>query len=645
MARFLVALMGFADNTEKAVQMFEQNLSVGSSVDVSVYGTTTDLAIEATSGKDSYPQVVVISKLPTPEELLNFKKDMQDVLDVLEDSDVFQLITLTNSELSRIFYDLQQIHPQSQFAEVDRIIASAISQIILGHYESSSGSKNLHRALQNLNTQRDEEVVPVIEEEEIAPIIEDDEDEEVAPVIEETNSQSVENFFPLNIEEEKVIPVAEDEEEVAPAIDEDEEIVPVVEEVVSSLVIEEKSPEPVQATPRKKDKVPRQKSSENLFTKLFSKQRIRSEAISSSAKAINDASKQSNAPTPIPVSAPTPAPQILEPESTPVLSEPEYTPTNVVVQETTSVRSKRSSARQMLQQQCVAGVNYCSRNKIMIVTGLPCSGITTTAASIAFTTASSGIQTLLIDGDMQNRSLSYLFDTSAAGMHFLSKGGMTSILKQKRYNAPLDFAINPYHNLFVLCGDMQSILDYQEDSSVELTDIALLNILNNSRTSNTLTVLDLPLNFLLENPNLMAVADNILFTVPATSYGIDRYLSTIHQTMFKCSNDTEMNSRYIEFINKLNTVLTQSTGRTFYQTCEDLLQINRESFQTIIYDSVYDDGVNTDIICNVSVVGEFIFLPDVGNQYAFPQPAAAFEDSDIGPLFKSECLRILNTLK
>lgn len=266
-----------------------------------------------------------------------------------------------------------------------------------------------------------------------------------------------------------------------------------------------------------------------------------------------------------------------------------------------------------------------TRPRIVYVTGTGRIGQTTLTASLGFTAAQFFCKSLIIDMDMVRRGISCIFSDYANPNSAQAKGLASAVRSPHLVD---QIAGEHFDNVFTL-----GIPINVEDSAAIAKGISPLEVqslLLQSLNKFNFIVVDMPWEYLLENPNLISIPADILFCTSNDVMTIISDLSNISVDSFTNCEETEKDNYYQLLISKLKFVLNMTQSENKYGS----KSINDKNFNTVCYQLTEEEMFKT-----IPVVANIPLLPGIGNQVVFEKPASAYSNE-----FATYCASILQKL-
>lgn len=159
------------------------------------------------------------------------------------------------------------------------------------------------------------------------------------------------------------------------------------------------------------------------------------------------------------------------------------------------------------------------KNKIIIVTGNPNSGITSTACNAAFLYAKSGYKTLIMDFDAYTKGVNMYFDTLDTAQASRTQGvGLYESLED--FEVFEDAIIGIDKNLRLL--GVRSDVIPEKIESVLYDDLLASDLIQFAVLDHDVVIVHIPLDKLLNMPITIKASDHVIYCTECTINGISR---------------------------------------------------------------------------------------------------------------------------
>ena len=320
--------------------------------------------------------------------------------------------------------------------------------------------------------------------------------------------------------------------------------------------------------------------------------------------------------------APIPAPVSIQPTINELAEAPipktEPTPTPTPEKTVT----KRGFGRKKLNIPKMSndGLSMQTRPRIIFVTGTGRIGQSTIAGSLGFTAAQYFCRSLIVDMDMIKRAISCIYPDYTNSNSQQSLGLVSAIrsphlidqIAQEHYDRVSTLGVS------ITASDNREILK-------SITPIDVQSLLLQSLTKYNVIAVDMPWEYLMANPQLMAVPHDIIFCTSNDVMTILSDLNQLTEDAFERIEDFQM------LIAKLKFVLNMTSPENMY----DNKTITEKNFTKICYNLTDEE-----MFLTIPVLANIPVLPNIGNQVSVGRPASAFSQE-----FAAFCSQILHELK
>ena len=329
---------------------------------------------------------------------------------------------------------------------------------------------------------------------------------------------------------------------------------------------------------------------------------------------IDDSMFTTEAPIPAPVSI---QPTINELVEAPI---PKTEPTPTPTPEKTVTKRGFGRKKLNIPKMSNDGLSMQTRPRIIFVTGTGRIGQSTIAGSLGFTAAQYFCRSLIVDMDMIKRAISCIYPDYTNSNSQQSLGLVSAIrsphlidqIAQEHYDRVSTLGVS------ITASDNREILK-------SITPIDVQSLLLQSLTKYNVIAVDMPWEYLMANPQLMAVPHDIIFCTSNDVMTILSDLNQLTEDAFERIEDFQM------LIAKLKFVLNMTSPENMY----DNKTITEKNFTKICYNLTDEE-----MFLTIPVLANIPVLPNIGNQVSVGRPASAFSQE-----FAAFCSQILHELK
>lgn len=616
-------------------------------VDLVIIDSVAELADEVNRVGTRYDQISIVQKEEISKtDAFEFKNNFSDIVANMSATGLLQIIDKSQS-LKGLIAEESLHFSNLKYIVIDKITKTSLTSIILGTKvgqvdDSLLKSVDINEVIEN-KARKEEEAVPIVEEEEVpvieeevpaieeeVPVIEEEEEvivraDEVSVVIGDANDIDVVDYEESK-DEDIVVPFVEDDSNFVETKDRNvDNYRDTVTEVDATVVDEDLTETEIEGTVNiEKTQSSAQNNTENtkvmqddlkkskgFLSNIFSRKKNRVDNINDSAQAIKGKAKDAVInETKENVS-----------ESVNIITE-EYTANVEVYNEPAKLVSKKKG--NVLIKNDYEDYSFIKQPKVICVTGAGTHGKSTIASSLAATVAGMYTPTCLIDMDLNKRMQSYIFDYSLATDR-QRRNGLPELIKNKGFASPEFYVNQPYANLDILGGSYE-----MDDKITDISTESLTSIVYGLLTTHRLVVVDLPWNYIVKNPSIVSLFHNILYVTTADLFGVidvdtNISLNTFPQTFVDKDGNRTTNMNYCSLVYKLGIILNKVTP-TIGISNNSYVKINKRTFIDLVSETLDDNSI--DPIKKVPVISEIPVIPGIGNILTFNTPASYLQGDE-----------------
>jgi Mrp family chromosome partitioning ATPase len=302
---------------------------------------------------------------------------------------------------------------------------------------------------------------------------------------------------------------------------------------------------------------------------------------------------------------------VAEPEPEPIIVQPEpesiAEPEPIIVQPTEEPIKEKSSKVKAVKEKPQKEPKHAKgifggpkndlatilpKGKIVVITGNPNSGITSTAVNIAALLEKSKVKTLLIDADIYTKGINMYYepiDTNAATQ--LQQIGLHEAVQDLE---SIESAVLPLSGYLYQLGLSSEVShEYVKD---DIYDDELFNdMVQFINLDYDITLIHIPIEELLKMPNLVKSVDHIVYCTNSNINSIHKIMSYFSTHNYSNSTLASKKRNIQILVRKMSFVLTNYIPNT----------INYNNFQEILVLTSEEDSLGRPLIGNIPHIDKF----------------------------------------